>query len=175
MLVVAVDPGIYGGIAIVGERYAEVHAPPVCQPGKRKRIDAPDLVRVLKRAFTVPEFEAVRNPPIAVVEYASSMPGEGAVGAFSYGCGYGVYIGALTALDVPPVIVTSRKWKGALGLSSDKSESLALARRLFPGFSDALRPKGSDGKAEALLLAYWARGCFRTTASAVAPVEQMEF
>jgi hypothetical protein len=46
-------------------------------------------------------------------------------------------------------------WKKALALDSDKQKSLDLARKLWP---DApLKRQKDNGRAEALLMAYWLR------------------
>lgn len=47
-------------------------------------------------------------------------------------------------------------WKKALGLSSHKGMSLALANEIFPFAADLLTRKGNHNRAEALLLAEYA-------------------
>ena len=55
-------------------------------------------------------------------------------------------------------MVLPQVWKKALGLKADKEESLIMARQLFP---DALlNLKKHHGKAEALLIAEYARRTF---------------
>ena len=51
--------------------------------------------------------------------------------------------------------VRPQVWKKALGVTSDKNTSLALARELFP--EAVLDLKKHHGKAEALLIAEYAR------------------
>lgn len=47
-------------------------------------------------------------------------------------------------------------WKKAMGLSSDKEQSLMLARELHTGHTSLLSKKKNVGLAEAILLTHWA-------------------
>jgi len=56
--------------------------------------------------------------------------------------------------------ISARKWKKYFGLTSDKLKSVEKAEELFAGEDIKFRgPKGGlkDGRAEALLLAYYAQ------------------
>ena len=50
-------------------------------------------------------------------------------------------------------LVAPRVWKKSLQLDSDKEKSLILARQLWP--TAPLTRKKDNGRAEALLMAYW--------------------
>jgi hypothetical protein len=50
--------------------------------------------------------------------------------------------------------VTPQKWKARMMLSFDKSQSLALARKMFG--HDLFPRKKDEGLAEAALIAFWA-------------------
>jgi hypothetical protein len=54
-------------------------------------------------------------------------------------------------------LVRPRLWKDKLGLSSDKNESLEMAREVYPDAEELLRRQKDDGRAEALLLVEYAR------------------
>jgi hypothetical protein len=96
------------------------------------------------------------GPDLAIVEIASSRPGQGVSSSFKFGAGYGVILGVLAALNVPTHLVSASKWKRRFGLDSDKEKSRALALRLWPSRADLFGRKKDDGKAEAALLARYA-------------------
>ena len=91
------------------------------------------------------------------------MPKQGVASSFALGVGLGSILGVLQAMHVPLELVTAAAWKRALGLSSDKRASLHKARLLFP--SAELGLAKHDGRAEALLLAYYAQGRARQAAA----------
>lgn len=175
MLAIGIDPGVTGAVALVGDRYAEVHDAPTHTPNDKTRINPAGVARLLKRALTLEEFTGETHNALAAIEYVSTRRGEAAARALGYGQGHGVYLGALAVLDLPPVIVTPAKWKKALGLDAKqngKTDALMLARRLFPGFATMLDREKDHGRAEALLICHWLRGCFasRVTAAAANPM-----
>jgi hypothetical protein len=90
-----------------------------------------------------------------VVEAVHSMPKNGVASSFKFGVAFGGAISLAERLRCTWQLVTPQVWKKALGLDSDKQKSLDLARKLWP---DApLKRKKDNGRAEALLLAYWLR------------------
>lgn len=118
--------------------------------------DAADLLRgVLIRAVHDGGPGTKPGDVTAVLERAQAMPKQGVSSTFSYGVGYGVLQGVLAMAGVSRVFVTSRRWKGAMGLTSDKEQARALARRTWPDAE--LERKKDHGRAEALLIAEWGR------------------
>ncbi len=69
---------------------------------------------------------------------------------------YGVLYLSLVACKVPFKEVAPKRWKGAMDLSKDKRESLAMASALFPDHSGSFKYLKDDGLAEAALLAHFA-------------------
>ena len=99
--------------------------------------------------------EAVKDGEcMVVVEAVHSMPRQGVSSSFKFGVSYGVALSLAQSLGAwSPV--TPHVWKRDLELTSDKNESLAMARLLWP---DApLARKRDNGRAEALLMAEWKR------------------
>lgn len=97
----------------------------------------------------------------AAVEKVGARPGQGTVSMFSFGKSAGFIEGVLTALGVGYQLIPPARWKREFSLiGSDKQASIATCRRLFPGL-DLKRTErcrtDSDGKAEATLLAEYAR------------------
>lgn len=91
-----------------------------------------------------------------VVEAVHAMPKQGVSSTFKFGMAYGAAICLAQRFNVYVNGVAPRIWKKALKLDSDKDTSLLLARELWP--NAPLARKKDNGRAEALLLAYWLRG-----------------
>lgn len=89
------------------------------------------------------------------VERQGSMPDQSAQSVFSTGFGFGLIRGVLVGRSMPYEIVHPQVWKKAMGVTSDKTTSLAKARALFP-LCD-LGHRKDAGRAEALLIAEWGR------------------
>ena len=97
---------------------------------------------------------------VACVEKVGAHPGQGVTSMFSFGQSYGFILGVLAAFGIPYQLVSPIRWKAEFGLNSDKAASVEVCKRLFPGVNllptDKCR-KDSDGMAEALLMAEYAR------------------
>lgn len=97
---------------------------------------------------------------VAAVEKVSARPGNGSVSMFHFGENFGYIQGVLSACGIPYQLVSPRKWKAEFGLDGSKQKSIEVCRKLFPDV-DLKRTErcktDSDGKAEATLLAEYAR------------------
>jgi crossover junction endodeoxyribonuclease RuvC len=98
----------------------------------------------------------------AVLEKVSSMPGQGVSSTFKFGTNFGTWIGRLEALMIPFDFVTPQKWRKVIFDSAAKSVdlkamSVSRALRIFPHMAEFLKRKKDHGRAEALLLAEYAR------------------
>jgi crossover junction endodeoxyribonuclease RuvC len=98
---------------------------------------------------------------MACVEKVGAMPGQGVTSMFNFGKSAGFIEGVLSALLIPYQLIPPAKWKREFSLiGKDKQASIITCRKLFPEL-DLKRTErcrtDSDGKAEALLLAEWAR------------------
>jgi hypothetical protein len=148
-LVVGIDPGLTGAVAILApagevECLADL---PVIRDGRLAWIDGGALQSLLIGALA-------GRPARAVVERVSAMPHQGVASAFNFGVGFGAVLAVLQARQIGIELVTAAVWKRAMGLSSDKAASLHKARLLYPGAE--LHLAKHDGRAEALLLAHYA-------------------
>ena len=90
-----------------------------------------------------------------VLEKVHSMPKQGVSSTFKFGMAFGGAISVAKRFNSGMVMVTPQVWKKSLKLSSDKLESLEMARNLFP--NAPLTLKKHNGRAEALLIAEWYR------------------
>lgn len=96
---------------------------------------------------------------LVALERVGSMPGQGVKSMFSFGENFGTWQGILAASGIPYVMPRPQEWQKGLVSPSDgadaKARSMAVARRLFPDAE--LDRKKDHGRADALLLAWWAR------------------
>ena len=70
----------------------------------RRTINAPLLAAIMSRW----------HAKIAYLEYVAARPGEGAVGAFSFGRSKGVAEGVCAAFAIPVSFITAPSWKRAV-------------------------------------------------------------
>ena len=144
MIYVGVDPGKKGGYAVIADDALcgiEVHA-----------WEDDGFVALMK--------EMSKYRCAAVVEKVGAMHGQGVTSMFTFGKSAGFIEGVLAAFGIGYQLIPPKTWKAEFGLNSDKADSIAVCKRLFPGVN--LLPnercrKDSDGMAEALLMAEYAR------------------
>ena len=111
---------------------------------------------ILTRAVIAEMSQAIDRQDVEIViESVHSMPGQGVSSSFKFGMAFGAAIAMAERFNCPWHFVTPQMWKKDLGLTSDKDESLAMARDLFP--IAPLTRKKDGGRAEALLIAEWLR------------------
>ena len=149
--IIGIDPGNKGAIAVLDDGVlTEVYDMPTTQivvGGKNRNQILPALVADL--FFLI-------KPHFVMLEQVGTRPGEGAVGAFTFGRGLGVLEGVIASHGIASSYVTPAVWKKALRLSAEKSVSRLMAIRLFPALADKFRLVKDDGRAEAALIAYYA-------------------
>ncbi len=148
MLVLGIDPGLTGAVAVLGEGGRVLMAEPIPTVyrggGKVKReVDAAGIVHLLR--------PYAREMMLAAVEAVASRPGQGVASTFSLGHSLGVVCGVLAALAIPYRLVPPAAWKRHYGLPAEKEAARALATRLYPEVP--LHRKADHGLAEALLIA----------------------
>lgn len=150
-IVLGVDIGNNGGLALVtadGD-IAGVQAMPVLNDGPKGRptINAVLLADLVKRWA----------PSAAFVELVGPRPGEAAGGAFSFGRARGLIEGVLASQGIPTWHLTPATWKRAIGIPPGKDGVKDMARaeacRRWPVAASCFAAKGSDGMAEAALIA----------------------
>ena len=158
-MLIGIDPGVSGAIAWMDNdgSLLAVEVLPVVEvavgKGKRRRL--------MPSAFAGQI--TGRLPVHAFLEEVGPMPGEGAVGAFSFGRGAGLLEGVLVGLGVAYTPVRPQAWKKALGLSADKGAMRQRACQLWPSHAASFARVKDDGRAEAALIALYGSGRMQGT------------
>lgn len=156
--IVGIDPGYNGAIAIM--YFDPSTDPKECElfiesmPVKRVENRPPeiDLAHLVK--LLVPHRPFCRY---VALEKVFLMPFQDIGSGARYIYGAGQIHGLCVGLGLPVLPIIPGVWKSALHLSSDKRASLKLARELFPNYSQEFRRMKDDGRAEAVLIAHFAR------------------
>ena len=94
------------------------------------------------------------------IEKVSAMPKQGVSSTFSFGLNYGWLRGVLDLGEISYCEIRPQIWKKEFGLTSDKTKSIDVCRRLFPKVDLKRTPrcrKADDNFAEACLLSEYAR------------------
>jgi len=155
MVFVGVDPGKMGAVAeIKPDCYMDVIDMPL---SANKEISVPDLVKFFEQI--VFKANAESEEIFCVIEKSQAMPKQGVKGVFTYGVGYGTIRTLLYVYEIPFQEIHPMTWKKEFNLiKKDKSESVAVAQKMFPKQAFYTeRGRMLDGRAEAILLAEYAR------------------
>lgn len=110
-----------------------------------------------ERVAAVLVAELLEREPRAVIvcEHVASWKNDTPMTAFGLGHAFGVIEGVAGALRRELVLTRPAAWKGAMGLTSDKDRSRAVAQRTWPDWASSFRFKTNADRAEAALLAKW--------------------
>ena len=99
---------------------------------------------------------------LAAIERVHAMPKQGVSSMFSFGMNYGMWLAFLSIYHIPFITVPPQTWMKGLISKADgvdtKAQVYTAAKRLFP-HATLTGPKGGrlDGRADALMIAYYAR------------------
>lgn len=157
MRFLGVDPGLKGAIAAcdtntqpwgVSVRDMPVHEITV-NGKKRNRLDGHALGRL------VIELCANSVLSIVVIEDVHSMPSQGVASAFTFGKVSGAIEQCFIDHSIPIRTIPPSQWKRLLSVTADKDSSRQRASQLFPTYSHLWAKRSHDGRAEAVLLAYY--------------------
>jgi crossover junction endodeoxyribonuclease RuvC len=157
-----VDPGINGGLAIIEQigdklRVIATRDMPTIGESTKREIDVLALIRWLKDSEADHLYlEYVNAMPSIPDKETGERRGMGAASAFKFGFVAGEIRACVIGCKIPFTIITSAKWKKALGLPGgvgNKEASRQLAIRLFPDAHSLLARKRDEARAEAILIA----------------------
>lgn len=145
MIYIGIDPGMKGGWTVISDDVIDVHI-----------WDEQQFISNMR--------EISDKKVVCCLEKVGAMPKQGVSSTFKFGEEYGKIQGVLTALGIPYQTVTPQAWKKEYNLiGTDKTKSIETAQRLFPNANLYPTPrcrKPSDGMAESLLMAEYARRRF---------------
>lgn len=158
MNILAIDPGLSGGIAIINDTGEIVYAcamptKPYISNGKKKRqIDIGSVASIIAKYL----------PEHAFIEKVHAMPGQGVTSMFTFGVGYGMIIGICSCIENIKTtnFVGPQQWQKLLGVN--KIEAVGTKERaklkcweLFHKFKEA--GVKHDGIIDAVLIAEYGR------------------
>ena len=158
MKYLGIDPGLSGAFVILGDhgelQFFDTPTATV-KSGKKLRhtMDCAQIVSVLMH-------ELGRCAEVTVaLERVAAMPGQGVSSMFNFGMGFGMWQGILAALQLPYTLVHSTSWKSKLmrDMGKEKGAAIVRAKQLYPMAAGSLTRKKDDGRADALLLAHYAK------------------
>lgn len=126
MIIVGIDPGKTGGIAIIRPSYTS-----------QRDVDLLVMPEIQEFAAKMQWLETDTSADCHVfLEKAQSFPGQGIASAFNYGVGYGELLGVLWALGLAHTLVPPRTWTKAIHAGTKDAEpkkrTLEAVQRLFP-------------------------------------------
>jgi len=150
---IGIDPGLHGAVACISDGVATVCDIPTVVVKNTRRDYLAHQFGTLVKSF-------VYNHPVkAAIEAPFAMPRQASNTTLLQGRGYGLAEGILVGCGVSYEAVAPAKWKKAVGIApgSEKGASRVLASRLFPYLAPQLARVRDDGRAEALLLALYAK------------------
>ncbi len=185
-VVIGVDPGLHGGIAILnGERKSKIvalDAPPLAQNKSGKSVVDFGVIREsLKKVLY-----SFRQDAWAVIEHTHAFPNQGGVSNFTSGYNYGRWIEMLAGMRLPVIEMPAAQWRssvlseqelaafskstitqGAKRKLTPKEKTLIRTMRkqasvkrsleLYPSAQAMIKGLEDEGKAEALLIAHVGR------------------
>lgn len=161
-IVVGIDPGKTGAVAVWLADHWEVHDCPTLRletrntktkSGKSVK-DMPDpagMARLLEQ-YNYAEAQVF-------IEKVNAGSQQGVTAMFNFGMGYGMWLGILATLQMPYTFVMPQVWKKIMvpGVGKDKDASRLRVKQLFPELSELVARVKDDGRADALLIAEYGR------------------
>lgn len=151
-MIIGIDPGLSGGLAVVDGAVLEAVAPmptTLWVDGKKQVVDPEQLCEL------VCQWQLWFGVSHCCIERVGARPGQGVTSMFNFGMSFGLLYGVMTALNFDVEFVTPNRWKKDLELDGLKDSSRLMAHSLWPDFDDNFRRKKDDGIAEAALIGLW--------------------
>ena len=153
-LIIGVDPGVHGALAVMGSEgqiVCMIDMPVVeIKVGKSMKLRvSPELL-----AYEMARYSGTAD---CWLEQVTAMPGQGVSSMFSFGESFGIVKGVMAGRGINLNLVTPAKWKKAMNLNAGKDGSRAMAIQMWPERADLFKRVKDDGRAEAALIAEFGR------------------
>lgn len=148
--VLAIDPGLTGGIAkllIDGRLEWAMHMPTMEVQKGKKSLDLRELARIIDAGSTP-------NLAGSYIELVGAMPGQGVTSMFRFGYAAGAAAACLYSTFAPVSTIAPAAWKRNVGIKpgAGKDASRAAARNLWPQHMNLFAQVKDDGPADAALI-----------------------
>ena len=149
-IIVGIDPGIHGAVAVLYENGPAVWDIPIVKDGKKFAIDPHELGH---------ELATLPHGNVHVwVEKVWARQNERPSSAFNFGRAYGTILGLCTALMLRHDLVTPAAWAKELAAPTDDKARIAMAKRLYPTLNGEFELKTkAHHRADALLIAEYGK------------------
>lgn len=163
MIIIGIDPGCNGGIAVLNTITGKITA-----TYRLSKLELPQVVALFQDFFIMSRlkdglscvFEKPFLKPHMVYKLCpkckskilTAVPQQGIMTSL---INYGKLLGIASGANLFVAEVESAEWKKHLGLTKDKSLSFDLVKKLYPEVE--LKYKAQDGVAEAILIAHYGK------------------
>lgn len=145
-MIVGIDPGAKGGIALMTGCGCIAEAYPM--PTNGKIVDIPALIEICPYIT------------FACIEAVHAFPGQGVTSMFNFGKAYGMLLGWLETVEAKYIGVDPRKWKNTIlaGTEKDKYAAIEFVKREYPmvDLTPGRKQTPHDGMADAVCIAKYA-------------------
>lgn len=157
MILVAVDPGLSGALALYDTEIRDLKLRDM-PTYERKVSGAKAARRFLDEAevLSILQWGTVMGAEMLVIEEVGGLPGQSGSAAFTFGYGVAVVVTTARLLGMRIERVRPAKWKQEMNCPADKRAARARASELLPAYADQWKLAKHDGRAEAALLALYA-------------------
>lgn len=143
--ILGVDNGLLGALSFYNKDELIIYDMPVFEISGRKKLDVQKILNLLN----------YDRPDHCFIEQLTPMPKISGLTAFSMGHSEGVFIGLLSALEIPVTLIRPKDWKGKMQCPADKDGARMRASQLLPQFAHNWPLKKHDGRAESALIALY--------------------
>lgn len=147
MRVLALDPGMTGGVSLLDTLSNSIQSAPMPLIGKE--LDYKKLFSTMQAA----------QPHMVVIEKVHAMPNQGVTSMFNFGMGYGALVALASVGQARVVLVPPQMWKKHVlaGTSKDKEAAIQFCSQTYPSVNLILPRcrKPHDGMADSICLAHY--------------------
>ncbi len=156
MRVLGIDPGLDGAVVLIDPPYYQDTPTLKVGKGGKRTYNVVAMARIL--GGMTDGFDAH-----VFIEKQQARPKQGVSSTFSTGFGFGLWLGIISAFELPHTVVTPQEWTRETyrGIPAEgKDRSILACERLFPTICLS-KPKGRKptmhGRADAALIAEYGR------------------
>lgn len=150
-MILGIDPGQTGGVALINSNglFVKGMRMPMMAYKKRKMVATNKLTTFCGGVRSI-----ARYIDDIVIEVPNSMPRQGLQSTYNFGRHCGAVEGWAHSVSADVNYATPSQWKTKMGLTSNKRDSMAMAKSCF-GEELLWDVLANDGIAESGLLALW--------------------